>query len=168
MAETILLTQSAFDRLKDELERLLTVERQAIAKRIQEAREEGDLKENGAYHAAKEEQGKIEARINRLEGMLSGAEIGSADASDGIVKQGLMISCKLNGNDTEFFLGNHEIFEGTRHEQAMHDGDLDVYSADSPIGKEIMGRKVGETVSYLAPNGRDITVEITAIAEFEF
>jgi transcription elongation factor GreA len=168
MPETILLTQGAFDRLKDELERLLTVERQAIAKRIQEAREEGDLKENGAYHAAKEEQGKIEARINRLEEMLASAEIGSADASDGVVKQGLLINCKLNGTPTQFFLGNHEIFEGTRHEQAMHDGDLDVYSPDSPIGREIMGCKVGETVSYLAPNGRDIKVEVTAISEFEF
>ena len=78
MTDNILLTQAAYDRLRDELEQLILVERGEIAKKIQEAREEGDLKENGGYHAAKEEQGKLEARINRLEEMLSNAEIGSA------------------------------------------------------------------------------------------
>ena len=68
------LTQEAYDRLADELEYLLTIARGDIAKRIQEAREEGDLKENGGYHAAKEEQGKIESRINRLEEILATAQ----------------------------------------------------------------------------------------------
>lgn len=168
MSDSILLTQAAYDRLRDELEKLLTVDRHEIAKRIQEAREEGDLKENGGYHAAKEEQGKIEARINRIEEMLATAEIGSADASDGIVKQGLMVTCKLNGRDNEFFLGSHEIFEGTKYEEQIEDGDFDVYSPDSPIGKVIMGKKVGETVSYSAPNGKEITVEVVSISNFEF
>lgn len=168
MSDSLLLTQAAYDRLRDELERLLTVDRTEIAKRIQEAREEGDLKENGGYHAAKEEQGKIEARINRLEEMLANAEIGQADASDGIVKQGLMVSCKLNGKDKEFFLGSHEIFEGTEHEQRIEDGDLDVYSPDSPIGREIMGKKVGDKASYLAPNGKEITVEVLGLSNFCF
>ncbi|MEY3967065.1 MAG: transcription elongation factor GreA [Actinomycetota bacterium] len=168
MTESLLLTQAAFDRLKDELERLITVERHEIAKRIQDAREEGDLKENGGYHAAKEEQGKIEARINRLEEMLATAEIGSADASDGIVKQGLMVSCKLNGRPAEFFLGSHEIFEGTKFEEQIEDGDLDVYSPDSPIGKVVMGAKVGDVVSFNAPNGKEISVEILAVSNFEF
>lgn len=168
MTESLLLTQAAFDRLKDELERLITVERHEIAKRIQDAREEGDLKENGGYHAAKEEQGKIEARINRLEEMLATAEIGSADASDGIVKQGLMVSCKLNGRPAEFFLGSHEIFEGTKFEEQIEDGDLDVYSPDSPIGKVVMGTKVGDVVSFNAPNGKEISVEILAVSNFEF
>ena len=168
MTESLLLTQAAFDRLKDELERLITVERHEIAKRIQDAREEGDLKENGGYHAAKEEQGKIEARINRLEEMLATAEIGSADASDGIVKQGLMISCKLNGRPAEFFLGSHEIFEGTKFEEQIEDGDLDVYSPDSPIGKVVMGTKVGDVVSFNAPNGKEISVDILGVSNFEF
>jgi transcription elongation factor GreA len=168
MTDSLLLTQAAYDRLKDELEQLLTVARQDIARRIQDAREEGDLKENGGYHAAKEEQGRIEARINRIEEMLATAEIGSADTSDGIVKQGLMVSCAINGRETEFFLGSHEIFEGTKHEQAIEDGDLDVYSPDSPIGKQIVGKKVGEKVHYTAPNGKEISVEILAISEFEF
>jgi transcription elongation factor GreA len=168
MSDSILLTQEAYDRLKGELEQLILVERHEIAKRIQEAREEGDLKENGGYHAAKEEQGKIEARINRLEEMLANATIGEADAGDGIVKQGLMIHCKLNGKDNEFFLGSHEIFEGTRYEEAMEEGDFSVYSPDSPIGQAILGKKIGEKVSYSAPNGKEISVEITDLKNFVF
>ena len=168
MSDSILLTQDAYDRLKDELERLVLVERAEIAKRIQEAREEGDLKENGGYHAAKEEQGKIEARINRLEEMLANATIGAADAADGVVKQGLVVVCKLNGKQNEFFLGSHEIFEGTKYEAAMEDGDFAVYSPDSPIGQAIIGKKVGDQVSYSAPSGKEIAVEITAVKNFVF
>jgi len=91
----------------EELTQLITVERHAISLKIQEAREEGDLKENGGYHAAKEEQGKIESRINRLEEILASAEIGEANPADGIVKQGLMVSCKLNGSPKDFYLGSH-------------------------------------------------------------
>ena len=75
-AQPTWLTQEAYDRLAAELEQLLTVARADIAKRIQEAREEGDLKENGGYHAAKDEQGKIEARINRLENILASSVVG--------------------------------------------------------------------------------------------
>lgn len=168
MTDSLLLTQAAYDRLKDELTQLITQGRHDIAKRIQDAREEGDLKENGGYHAAKEEQGKIEARINRLEEILATAEIGTADASDGIVKQGLWIKCKLNGRDTEFFLGSHEIFEGTEFEAKIEEGDMDVYSSDSPIGQQVLGKKVGDKVTYSAPNGKEIEVEIVAVENFEF
>jgi transcription elongation factor GreA len=168
MADTLLLTQAAYDRLKGELERLITVDRVDIAKKIQEAREEGDLKENGGYHAAKEEQGKIEARINRLEEMLSTADIGDASAADGIVKQGLVVHCKINSRQQEFYLGSHEVFAGTEYEEQIAEGDLDVYSPESPIGQQVLGRKVGDQVSYIAPNGREIQVEITGLSEFEF
>lgn len=168
MSENILLTQDAYDRLKGELEQLILVERHEIAKRIQEAREEGDLKENGGYHAAKEEQGKLEARINRIEEMLANATVGHADASDGIVKQGLLVLCEINGKPNEFFLGSHEIFEGTKYEQEIEDGDFSVYSPDSPIGQAIEGKKVGEKVSYSAPNGKEISVEIKQVKDFKF
>ena len=168
MTDSLLLTQAAFDRLKEELTQLLLVARQDIAKRIQDAREEGDLKENGGYHAAKEEQGRIESRINRLEEMLAMAEIGEADISDGIVKQGLMVHCTLNGRDTEFFLGSHELFEGTKHQVAIDEGDLDVYSTDSPIGKVVLGKKVGDEVTFTTPNGKDMLVKIEKISEFDF
>lgn len=168
MSDSILLTQAAYDRMLAELTRLITEERHAISLKIQEAREEGDLKENGGYHAAKEEQGKIEARINRLEEMLANAEIGEADPADGIVKQGLMVSCKLNGSSKDFYLGSHEVFEGTEFEEQIDQGNLDVYSPDSPIGKVILGQSVGSTVTYTAPNGKDIKVEITSLKTFDF
>ena len=168
MTDSLLLTQAAFDRLSAELTQIVTVQRQEIAKKIQEAREEGDLKENGGYHAAKDEQGKIEARAYRLEKILASAVIGEADVKDGIVKQGLMVSCKLNNRDTKFYLGSHEVFEGTEFATQIEEGDLDVYSSDSPIGKEILGLKVGDKTSFKAPNGKEITVEITGLENFEF
>lgn len=168
MTDSLLLTQAAYDRLHKELEDLILIERGAIAKKIQEAREEGDLKENGGYHAAKEEQGKLEARINRLEIILANAEIGTADAGDGIVKQGLMVQCKLNGKDMEFFLGSHEIFEGTEFEEQIEDGDLDVFSPDSPIGNAVMGQRIGAKVSYKTPAGKEIAVEVLGVRNFEF
>jgi transcription elongation factor GreA len=151
------LTQDAYDRLTNELEYLLTVARQDIAKKIQEAREEGDLKENGGYHAAKEEQGKIEARINRLENILADSVVGEAPATHGVVEQGTLVKVNLNGSENEFLLGSAEIAEGT---------DVTVYSPDSPIGKALLGHKIGETVEYFAPNGRAIKVEILEVSHF--
>jgi transcription elongation factor GreA len=144
------LTQEAYDRLANELEQLLTVARADIAKRIQEAREEGDLKENGGYHAAKEEQGKIESRINRLEEILATAQVGEAPKAHGIVQQGLVISVELNGSEKKFLLGSAEI----------NDEDIEVYSPDSPIGSAIMGKKIGEQLDVYLPNGKTIQVKI--------
>jgi transcription elongation factor GreA len=144
------LTQEAYDRLANELEQLLTVARADIAKRIQEAREEGDLKENGGYHAAKEEQGKIESRINRLEEILATAQVGEAPKAHGIVQQGLVISVELNGSEKKFLLGSAEI----------NDEDIEVYSPDSPIGSAIMGKKIGEKLDVYLPNGKTIQVKI--------
>jgi transcription elongation factor GreA len=154
--ETTWLSQEAFDRLKDELGDLITNKRSEIAKKIQEAREEGDLSENGGYQAAKEEQGRIEARINRLEQMLASAEVGEAPESHGVVEQGVVVSCELNGNPTKFLLGSQEILEGTGSE-------LDVYSTDSPIGLAVMGKKIGEEIEYDSPNGKKIKVKITGV-----
>jgi transcription elongation factor GreA len=144
------LTQEAYDRLADELEQLLTVARADIAKRIQEAREEGDLKENGGYHAAKEEQGKIESRINRLEEILATAQVGEAPKAHGVVQQGLVISVDLIGSEKKFLLGSAEI----------NDEDIEVYSPDSPIGTAIMGKKIGEQLDVHLPNGKTIQVKI--------
>jgi transcription elongation factor GreA len=144
------LTQEAYDRLANELEQLLTVARADIAKRIQEAREEGDLKENGGYHAAKEEQGKIESRINRLEEILATAQVGEAPKAHGIVQQGLVISVELNGSEKKFLLGSAEI----------DDEDIEVYSPDSPIGSAIMGKRIGEQLDVYLPNGKTIQVKI--------
>jgi transcription elongation factor GreA len=144
------LTQEAYDRLADELEYLLTIARSDIAKRIQEAREEGDLKENGGYHAAKEEQGKIESRINRLEEILASAQVGEAPKAHGVVQQGLVISVELNGSEKKFLLGSAEI----------SDDKIEVYSPDSPIGSAIMGKKIGDKLDVFLPNGKVIQVKI--------
>ena len=151
------LTQDAYDRLLGELEYLITVARHDIARRIQDAREEGDLKENGGYHAAKEEQGKIESRINRLENILADSVVGEAPASHGVVEQGTVVKLTLNGSENEFLLGSAEMAEGT---------EMTVYSPDSPIGEAILGSKIGDSVEYYAPNGRKITVEILDVKTF--
>ena len=156
-AQPTWLNQAAYDRLLAELEQLLTVARHDIAKRIQEAREEGDLKENGGYHAAKDEQGKIEARIARLEEILATSVVGEAPATHGVVEQGTVVTLTLNGSENKFLLGSSEIGEGT---------DITVYSPESPIGKAILGSKIGDELSYLAPNGRQIEVQILAVEHF--
>ena len=155
--EATWLTQEAYDRLASELEYLLTVARQDIAKKIQEAREEGDLKENGGYHAAKEEQGKIEARAARLESILANAVVGEARESHGVVEQGTVIKLTMNGSEMEFLLGSAEIAEGS---------DIEVYSPDSPIGQAIMGAKIGDTVSFFAPNGKEREIKILDVKNF--
>jgi transcription elongation factor GreA len=150
------LTQEAYDRLAAELNQLVNFGRKEIAKKISEARDEGDLKENGGYHAAREEQGKIEARIARLEELLASAVIGEASA-DGKVEAGTVVTLTLNGNEQHFLLGSPEISEGT---------DLDVFSPDSPLGQSILGLSVGDETSYAAPNGKVFAVKILAVTPY--
>jgi transcription elongation factor GreA len=152
------LTQKAYDRLSAELEQLSGPGRIEIAKRIEAARDEGDLKENGGYHAAKEEQGKIEARIRELTGLLRSATVGEAPESSGIVEPGTVVTASIMGDESVFLLGSREI---------AGDSDLDVYSERSPLGEAIVGLKVGATTSYTAPNGREITVEVLKVETYE-
>ena len=157
-AQVPFLTQEAYDRLVAELEHLSTFGRDEIAKRIEAAREEGDLKENGGYHAAKDEQGKQEARIRTLEGLLTTAKVGEAPASRGIVEPGTVVTAVVAGGEEVFLLGSREIAAGG--------SDLDVYSEASPLGQAILGLKVGEKSSYEAPNGRSIAVEIVNVETY--
>jgi len=146
------LTQEAYDRLKNELEHLSGEGRVEIAKKIEAAREEGDLKENGGYHAAKEEQGKQEARIRQLRQLLENAQVGDAPlAADGTVSAGMVVTVDLGGDEMIFLLGNREI---------AGDADVDVYSEKSPLGSAIMGQKVGDATSYSLPNGKQVGVKI--------
>ena len=145
------LTQEAADRLSAELASLETTGRSEIIKKIESARSEGDLKENGGYHAAREEQGKIEARIRQLKHMLENAEIGTApNNADGLISPGMRVTVEIMGDEMEFLLGLREISSG----------DLDVYSEKSPLGAAVMGAKIGDTKSYNAPNGKTISVKI--------
>jgi transcription elongation factor GreA len=147
------LTQEAFDRLKAELDQMSGEGRTEIAKKIEAARDEGDLKENGGYHAAKEEQGKMEARIRQLTQLLENATVGAKPADDGIVEPGMVVTVDMFGDDVTFLLGSREI---------AGDGDLDVYSEKSPLGAAINGKTVGAKASYKAPNGKVIQVSVTS------
>ena len=152
------LTQEAFDRRKAELDALAGEGRLEIAKKIEAAREEGDLKENGGYHAAKEEQGKIEARIRVLTELLRTAVVGDVDSASGIVESGVVVTANVLGDEETFLLGSREI--------VGDDSDIDVYSEQSPLGLAIMGHKVGDKVSYTAPNGKEIGVEILKVENY--
>ena len=145
------LTQEAFDRLKGELNQLTGEGRGEISKKIETARDEGDLKENGGYHAAKEEQGKMEARIRQLTQLLDNATVGHAPADDGIVEPGMVVTVELFGEELTFLLGNREIAE---------DSELPVYSEKSPLGKAILDLKAGDVTSYRDPKGNEITVKV--------
>ena len=151
------LTQEAFDRRKAELEQLEGEGRLEIAKKIEAAREEGDLKENGGYHAAKEEQGKMEARIRVLTELLRHAVVGETPQSSGVVEPGTVITATVLGDEETFLLGSREI---------VGDAELDVYSEGSPLGVAIIGLKVGDETSYLAPNGKSIPVKIVKVETY--
>ncbi|MFJ6651960.1 transcription elongation factor GreA [Microbacterium sp. NPDC091313] len=156
-AQVTFLTQEAYDRLHAELEHLSTTGREEIAKRIEAAREEGDLKENGGYHAAKDEQGKQEARIRTLKQLLKDAKVGEAPESTGVVESGTVVTAVIAGGEEVFLLGNREI---------AVDSELDVYSEASPLGAAILGMREGEKGSYTAPNGREIPVEIVKVETY--
>jgi transcription elongation factor GreA len=145
------LTQEAADRLAAELANLETEGRTEVIKKIEAARAEGDLKENGGYHAARDEQGKIEARIRQLKQMLENATIGAPPASaDGVVSTGMVVSAIVDDEEIRFLLGSRE----------MKSDELTAYSEKSLLGAAVFGAKIGDKVSYTLPNGKSISVEI--------
>jgi len=158
-ASTPFLTRESYERLRAELAHLSGPGRQEIARRIEAAREEGDLRENGGYHAAKEEQGKMEARIRQLEELLQNAVVGEAPPDDGIVEPGMVVTVEMFGETEEFLLGSREILGG--------DEDLTVYSERSPLGAAINGQPAGSTVTYEAPNGKTVEVKIISARPYE-
>jgi transcription elongation factor GreA len=158
MAEKTWLTQEAYDRLKEELEHRSNVLRQEIVTKIDEARQEGDLKENGGYHAAREEQAMNETRIQQLDALLRDAEIGETPADDGVVEPGMLVTAEIFGEESKFLLGSRMAGAGL---------DMEVYSPDAPLGEAIMGAKKGDTVSYYAPNGKEVSVKIIDAVPFK-
>ncbi|GAA4862564.1 transcription elongation factor GreA [Kitasatospora terrestris] len=153
------LTQDHYNKLKAELEHLTGPWRIEIAQKIEAAREEGDLKENAGYHAAKDDQGKGEARIRQLTQILERAKVGEAPADSGVVAPGMLVKVAFDGDldDTmEFLLASREVV----------DGALDVYSPQSPLGRAITGKAVGEDATYELPNGRKTSVKIVDAKPF--
>ena len=152
MADVHQFTQQTHDRLSTEHEQLTTHGRVDIARKIQAAREMGDLSENGDYHAAKEEQGKMEARIRQLHALLLDAEI--VEAADGsAVVAGGIVSIRYEGDDEV-----ERLLVGSVEER----GELEVLTPGSPLGVALMGAKVGDIVDFEAPGGV-LKVEIVAI-----
>jgi transcription elongation factor GreA len=152
------LSQDAHDRLQAELQELIA-NRPVIAAEINARREEGDLRENGGYHAAREEQGKMEGRIRYLQELLRTAQVGEAPRAD-VVAPGSVVTIFFEDDaaDTEtFLLGSREIAATT---------DLTVYSPESALGKAILGARAGQTVSYTAPSGAAIKVTVVSYEAF--
>jgi len=147
------LTQEAHDRLQHELDQLVA-QRPVIAAEINARREEGDLKENGGYHAARDEQGKQEARIRQIQELLRTAQVGVPPADDGVVEPGMVVTIAYDGDDDDqetFLLGSRE--------EGVH-GSLQVYSPQSPLGQAILGASRGESREYILPNGRTQKVSV--------
>jgi len=149
------LTQEAFDRLSAELAHLSVAGREEVVAKIAAAREEGDLKENGGYHAAREEQGKNEARVRQLAKMIETAVIGVPEVEEGFVSQGMVVTVSFPDlDDTETFL------LGSREEDAHI--SIDVYSPTSPLGAAVLGKEIGTETNYETPSGKTIRIEIIA------
>jgi transcription elongation factor GreA len=154
---TTQLTLLTYERLQAELEDLTTRGRVEIARAIEDARALGDLSENGDYHAAKDFQGKMEARIRQLQATLKSAEV--VDVKEGTqatVSAGTIVTIRYEGDEEKerFFVGSiEEKGEG-----------VDVVSPGSPLGKALIGRSKGESVEYEAPGGT-LRVEIVAVGD---
>ncbi|WP_068172857.1 transcription elongation factor GreA [Rothia sp. ND6WE1A] len=155
------MTQDAYDRLQEELDRISGPYRQEIIERIAAARDEGDLKENGGYHAAREEQSKNEGRIAQLKHLLETAQVGEPLKDDGVVEPGMVVEAEIAGKTMKFLLGSREVAE-----TLVGDEDLQVFSEKSPMGSAINGHKVGDKVSYEAPNGKTMEVLIKTAKPF--
>jgi transcription elongation factor GreA len=155
--QTTWLTQESYDRLKAELDQLIA-NRPVIAAEINDRREEGDLRENGGYHAAREEQGQQEARIRQLQELLNNAKVGEAPKQSGVALPGSVVKVYYDGDedDTETFL------IGTREQGVNGGGGLEVYSPLSPLGGALLDAKVGDTRTYTVPNGS--TVKVTLVS----
>ena len=139
------LSQDAYDRLKAEFDDLSTRGRIEIARAIERARELGDLSENGDYHAAKDDQGKMEARIRQLQALLDRAVIVDRAAPGGKVSTGSIVAIRYEGDDEveRYLVGSIE----ERRE------DMAVISPGSPLGRALVGHQAGDTVEYAAPSG---------------
>jgi transcription elongation factor GreA len=154
----IWLTQQTFDRLSAELEDRRGPIRAEIVERISAARDEGDLKENGGYHAAKDEQGTNEARIRQLEELVKDATT-EPSPDDQTISAGKLVTYRFAGDDEEtFLLGAREI--------ADDHTEVEVYSPQSPLGAALEGHKVGETVDFDQPNGGTAKIEIINAVPF--
>ncbi|MEV7087425.1 transcription elongation factor GreA [Streptomyces sp. NPDC093085] len=154
------LTQEAYNQLKAELEYLSGPARTEISTKIAAAREEGDLRENGGYHAAKEEQGKQELRVRQLTQLLENAKVGEAPTASGVVAPGMVVTIAFDGDpdDTlDFLLASREYASS----------EIETYSPQSPLGSGVNGKKIGEDAEYELPNGNKARVKILEATPYQ-
>lgn len=143
------LSKATYERLKAEFADLTTRGRIEVADKIERARELGDLKENGDYHAAKDEQGHMEGRIRQIESFLEDVEI-VPPSPEGVVGLGTIVAIVYEGDSedaAEHYLIGHV-------EEKPNENHISVMSPSSPLGSALLGATVGATVSYDAPNGK--------------
>ncbi|PIS23391.1 transcription elongation factor GreA [candidate division WWE3 bacterium CG08_land_8_20_14_0_20_40_13] len=143
--DKVILTKEGLEKLKAEYDELVNIRRKDIVDRIAKAREQGDLSENGAYHAAKEEQAFIEGRIEELEDILKNALVEvSTGTKDGIIKVGCVVRVKIDSTEEEFSIVGTP--EANPTEKKI--------SHESPLGAALLGKKVGDVVEVEAPVGK--------------
>ena len=146
MTEDILLTKEGYDKIVEEHDELVTVKRPEIAERIKEAISYGDISENAEYDSAKNEQAELEEKIQRLENMMRMAKIiDEKHVSDDVVNVGLIVEVKeKNAKKSQ---------EYTIVGSAEADPFLGKISNESPLGQALLGRKKGDSVEVVVPNG---------------
>jgi len=144
---TIPLTRRGSEKLKDELQRLKTVERHAVIQAIAEARAQGDLSENAEYEAAKDKQGFIEGRIQEIEGKLAAAQIIDPAALDAGGRVVFGSTVELEDEAT----GERVIYQIVGEDEA--DLKQGLISVGSPIARALIGRSAGELAEVRAPGG---------------
>lgn len=150
------LTPAALEKLEAELEQLKTEGRVEIEDRIAEARSHGDLRENADYDAAKNDQGLMEARIRKLEHLIHMAEVREVEDTGRVEIGSVVTVVDADGDEMEYFLAPQE----------NKAPGLLLASPASPLGAALMGRSVGDDVSYDAPAGI-LTVTIRAVRPYE-
>jgi transcription elongation factor GreA len=146
MSDVTYLTQDGLNKLKKELERLMTVERPKISKQIGEAIEKGDISENAEYDAAKDAQGLLEAKIAQLQGKLSNARIldeSKIDTSKVQILNKVTIRNQKNNATMSYTLVPES-------EANLKEGKI---SVETPIAKGLIGKKVGDVVDIRVPSG---------------
>ncbi|WP_339611738.1 transcription elongation factor GreA [uncultured Planktosalinus sp.] len=156
MSKVSYYTEEGLKKLKAELDQLRDVERPKASQAIAEARDKGDLSENAEYDAAKEAQGMLELRISKLEEVVSNARLideSQLDTSKVLVHSTVKIKNQANGAQMTYKLV-------AQSEADLKSGKI---SVDSPIGKGLLGKKVGETAKIQVPNGT-VTFEILEIS----
>uniref|UniRef100_A0A7C4XP19 Transcription elongation factor GreA n=1 Tax=candidate division WWE3 bacterium TaxID=2053526 RepID=A0A7C4XP19_UNCKA len=143
MIDTVYLTKEGLDELKIELKELVEVKRPAVAQRIKNAREMGDLSENAEYQSAKEEQSYIEGKIFELEEIIKHAKVQAAGPKD-VISVGAKVTVHIDGSQ--------EVFHVVGAPEA--DPSKGKISLESPLGSKLMGKKVGEKFEVEAPIGK--------------